>query len=62
MLIKQTIELLNVKGAKMDEGFKITLNESLLFTNMKVSTYENMLKKTHELNKEIEIELKNLEN
>ena len=56
------MELLNVRGAKMDEGIKIRLNGSLLFTNMKVGLYVNIIKKTHELNKEIEIELKNLEN
>ena len=58
----QAMEIIHIKGAKSDEGFKIELNESLLFRTLKIGVYENMLNITRELNKMIEIELSNLEN
>ena len=60
--LKQKLKFANFKGARVDEGFKIELNESIHFKSIKIGFYEDMLNRISELNELFEIELKNLEN
>ena len=43
-------------------GFKIELNQSLLFRNIKISFYEDMLIRTKVLSKKLQEEINRLEN
>ena len=54
--------LFDYEAAKIDEGFKIELNESIFFRNLKIGFYEDMLKRTKILNKKINEEIYQLEN
>jgi hypothetical protein len=54
---KSDIEFNDVTGAKNDNAFKIELNESIFFRQMKIDFYLNMLKLVAELNEAIDEEL-----
>jgi len=60
-LEKQSLILIDNKGAKKDEAFKIDLNESQFFRNAKISNYSNLLKEIDELNVALNKELNKLE-
>ena len=59
---KNKIMLSDYKGAKIDEGFKIELNESIFFRSLKIGFYEDMLNRSEILNKKIDEEIPQLEN
>lgn len=59
-LIHENFEMKNATEIKLDEGFKIVLSESIFFTQVKISFYEDMLDRTKELSGEIEDELNKL--
>lgn len=54
---KQAIVLSKVTEAKQDEGFKISLNESIFFRQVTIDVYADMLYRNEELTNEIDIEL-----
>ncbi|MCF6295570.1 MAG: DUF6090 family protein [Flavobacteriaceae bacterium] len=60
--IKVDMEFKDIKGAKNDEAFKIELNESIFFRQVKIDLYNDMLKRVKELNQEINKELEVLSN
>lgn len=57
----KNLKLYDLVGAQNDEGFKIELNQSLLFRNLKIGFYEDMLIRTKILNKKIQKEINRLE-
>ena len=59
---KKEIEFKDMEGAKQDDAFKIELNESIFMRKVKIDFYIDMLNRIKELNKEIDNELKLLEN
>jgi hypothetical protein len=61
-LSKNDIQLWNIKGAKADEAFKITLNESLFFRKALIAFHETILEEIRRLNKSIDDEIARLNN
>ncbi len=61
-IASKSLELYDLEGAKNDEGFKIELNQSLLFRNLKIGFYEDMLIRTKVLSKKLQNEINRLEN
>ena len=58
--VKLDMQLNDIEGAKNDEAFKIELNESIFFREIKIGFYNDMLIRIRELNEAIELELKSL--
>jgi hypothetical protein len=54
--------LVDTLGLKNDEEFKIVLAQSILFTDLKIQMYEDLLKRIVDLDASINEELKKIEN
>lgn len=59
---KKNIEFNDIEGAKKDEAFKIQLNESIYFRQLKINLYKEMIKRIKDINALINIELNELRN
>lgn len=57
---KQPIEMVDYKGAKADEAFKIVLNESIFFRQVKLDYYIDIVARIKELSRAIDQELQSL--
>lgn len=59
---KQSIIIEDIPGAKQDEAFKIVMNESIFFRQIKIDFYIDMVNRINELSQKIDQELEILVN